>query len=85
MPCKHSHEGFCIAEFEDPTQRCRFAFSELKVCIATDEDLVEGYEECEICGGPDTFKDDDSPCPAPLPRETCWRLSIKNGEQRREP
>ena len=84
MPCEYSHEGFCIAEFEDPTQRCEFDEGELHVCTAADEDLVEGYEECEFCGGPGaTFTDDKGNCPDPFPEETCWRLSIKNGEQRR--
>jgi len=72
MSCVHSHEGFCIFNGSIP---CEFAEGDLLVCIAKEKDLVEGYEECEFCGGPDTFKDDDSPCPAPFPRETCWRLS----------
>jgi len=81
MSCVHNHEGFCIFNGTIP---CELAEGDLLVCAAEEEDLVEGYEECEFCGGPGTFTTDDSPCPAPFPEETCWRLSIDKHKKRLE-
>lgn len=77
--CDYNQEGFCIASDsgdypkEYVCEKCSFkeeGAEGLPICIAKPEDLMEFYEECSWCEGPDPQDPDDGPpCP-----QFAWRF-----------
>ena len=72
--CDYDQEGFCTAQIEYPDFTCPSAKkteSGLLICEAKPNDLIERWEECEWCGGPNS---EDCPCSYAIPEIECWKV-----------